>query len=134
MNRDLRKLANTKRTSEGHRIKEGYPSLSELREGQLITRHTSEGLSQFIRYHNEVYRVVFTPLTTGKSPKVAAEEGALILDDISSLTDSSGGTADGTIAAISGSGDDADINNNFAELSNKVNLIISKLSEILTRK
>jgi hypothetical protein len=32
------------------------------------------------------------------------------------LTNSTGGTADGTLAAVSGTGDDADINNNFTEL------------------
>ncbi|MEK9752266.1 MAG: hypothetical protein VW338_03515 [Rhodospirillaceae bacterium] len=34
-----------------------------------------------------------------------------------SLTDSTGGTADTTLAAISGSGADSDINNNFADLA-----------------
>lgn len=43
------------------------------------------------------------------------------------LTDSSGGTADGTVSAVSGSGDDATINNNFAELSAKVNSLIRRL-------
>jgi hypothetical protein len=32
------------------------------------------------------------------------------------LTNSTGGTADGTLAAVSGTGDDTDINNNFTEL------------------
>lgn len=32
------------------------------------------------------------------------------------LTNSTGGTADGTLSAVSGTGDDADINNNFTEL------------------
>ncbi len=32
------------------------------------------------------------------------------------LTDSTGGTVDGTVSAVSGSGDDATINNNFAEI------------------
>lgn len=43
------------------------------------------------------------------------------------LTDSSGGTADGTVAAVSGSGADADINNNFAELATKVNYLLRRL-------
>lgn len=43
------------------------------------------------------------------------------------LTDSSGGTADGIVAAISGSGADADINNNFAELTTKVNALLRRL-------
>lgn len=41
----------------------------------------------------------------------------------STLTDSSGGTTDGTVAAVSGSGDDANINNNFAE-------VVSQLSNL----
>lgn len=41
--------------------------------------------------------------------------------DASAATDNSGGTADGTIEAVSGSGADAAINNNFAELNAKVN-------------
>lgn len=43
------------------------------------------------------------------------------------LTDSSGGTADGTVAAISGSGADSEINNNFAELTTKMNFILRQL-------
>lgn len=39
---------------------------------------------------------------------------------LTDLTDSTGGSTDGTLVAISGSGADADINNNFAELAVKV--------------
>lgn len=46
---------------------------------------------------------------------------------IASLTDSSGGTADGTVAAVSGSGDDANINNNFAECAAKLDSILAML-------
>lgn len=38
-----------------------------------------------------------------------------------SLTDNTGGTTDGTLAAVSGSGDDSTINNNLAELAEEVN-------------
>jgi hypothetical protein len=41
--------------------------------------------------------------------------------DISALTDSTGGTADNTVAAVSGSGDDATLNNNFADLIDQIN-------------
>ncbi len=41
--------------------------------------------------------------------------------NVVSLTDNSGGTADDTVAAVSGSGDDTTINNNFADLAAKVN-------------
>lgn len=44
---------------------------------------------------------------------------------IASLTDSSGGTADNTVAAVSGSGADAAINNNFADLTAKVNALLA---------
>lgn len=40
-----------------------------------------------------------------------------------SLTDNSGGATDDTIAAVSGTGDDATINDNFAELAEEVNQI-----------
>lgn len=40
-----------------------------------------------------------------------------------SLTDNSGGTTDDTVEAVSGSGADAAINNNFAELAEEVNAI-----------
>ena len=42
---------------------------------------------------------------------------------ITALTDSSGGTANDTVAAVSGSGDDTNINNNFADLTAKVNAL-----------
>lgn len=44
---------------------------------------------------------------------------------LTNLTDSSGGTANDTVAAVSGSGADADINNNFADLTAKVNALIT---------
>lgn len=47
--------------------------------------------------------------------------------DVEELTDNSGGTADGTVEAVSGSGADPAINNNFAELSAKVNTLIDRL-------
>lgn len=43
--------------------------------------------------------------------------------DTGAITDSSGGTADNTIAAVSGSGADATINNNFADLAAKYNAL-----------
>jgi len=44
------------------------------------------------------------------------------------LTDSTGGTANQTLVAISGSGDDANINNNFADLVDEVNKLIADLA------
>lgn len=46
----------------------------------------------------------------------------------SALTDSTGGTADQTLVAITGSGDDANINNNFADLADEVNKLITDLA------
>lgn len=40
------------------------------------------------------------------------------------LTDSSGGTPDDTVNAVAGSGADAAINKNFAELATKVNELL----------
>ena len=37
------------------------------------------------------------------------------------------GTADGAMATISGSGDDANINNNFQEVQDKVNVALAAL-------
>lgn len=47
--------------------------------------------------------------------------------DVDALTDNSGGTTDETVEAVSGSGADAAINNNFAELSEKLNTILDRL-------
>lgn len=43
------------------------------------------------------------------------------------LTDNSGGSANDTIAAVSGSGADAAINDNFADLAAKVNYLLRKM-------
>ena len=43
-------------------------------------------------------------------------DGTQVVTTQQTLDDSSGGTADGTISAVSGSGDDATINNNFKEI------------------
>lgn len=46
---------------------------------------------------------------------------------VTALTDSTGGTANDTLVAISGTGDDADLNNNFADLVAKLNTIRTAL-------
>lgn len=48
---------------------------------------------------------------------------------IADLTDSSGGTANDTVAAVAGSGADAVINDNFADLTAKVNGILVHLRD-----
>jgi len=47
--------------------------------------------------------------------------------DVDPLTDSTGGTANTTLVAISGSGDDANINDNFADIAAKIAELISSL-------
>lgn len=47
--------------------------------------------------------------------------------DIGALTDSTGGTADNTVAAVSGSGADTTINNNFADLIDQINQLRTTL-------
>lgn len=47
--------------------------------------------------------------------------------DVDKLTDNSGGSTDDTIEAVSGSGADSAINNNFAELATKLNDLLSAL-------
>ena len=55
---------------------------------------------------------------------LAVEDAA---SDVGSLTDSTGGTANTTLVAISGTGDDANINDNFADLVAHINSIRSNL-------
>lgn len=50
--------------------------------------------------------------------------------DIGALTDNSGGTADNTVAAVSGSGDDSTINNNFADLVDQINQLRDTLRNL----
>jgi hypothetical protein len=56
------------------------------------------------------------------------------VNSAATLTDSSGGTAADTIVAISGSGDDADINNNFASLTEEVNALKAALDAVILRQ
>lgn len=62
-------------------------------------------------------------IASGRS--VNADVRATIAD----LIDSSGGTADDTVAAVAGSGADAVINNNFADLTAKVNGLLTHLRD-----
>ena len=50
--------------------------------------------------------------------------------DIGALTDSTGGTADNTVAAVSGSGADTVINNNFADLIDQINQLRTTLRNL----
>ena len=49
------------------------------------------------------------------------------------LTDSSGGTASNTIAAVSGTPDDTNINNNFASLTDEITKLRADNAELRTK-
>lgn len=62
--------------------------------------------------------------------RVSVSSGSVTLNSMTAeakLTDNSGGSANDTVAAVSGSGDDATINDNLATLSAKVNAILDAL-------
>ncbi len=73
-----------------------------------------------------------TKLGTATSQKLAFWNSTPVVQqaDIGALTDSTGGSADGTLVAISGSGDDSNINNNFADLAAKVTAIRSLIQTL----
>lgn len=48
--------------------------------------------------------------------------------NINVLTDNSGGSTDGTVGSVSGTSDDSTINNNFAELTQRLNSLINELT------
>lgn len=66
----------------------------------------------------------------GDASKMATQADSTAADDI---TDSSGGTADGTINAISGSGADAGINKNFAEVHAGLTALQADLNALLAK-
>ena len=41
-------------------IKKGTPTLGELSEGVPVIRMTNEGLAQWVRYNNKLYRLLYT--------------------------------------------------------------------------
>lgn len=73
-----------------------------------------------------------TDNTGGATPDNVCANGA--------LTDSTGGTADGTLADVGGAFNQATLNNNFADCAAKINAVndsvrecVAKLNEMLTR-
>lgn len=72
-----------------------------------------------------------TKIGTGTTQKLAFWNATPVVQPASAnqaaLTDSTGGTADGTVSAVSGSGDDATINNNFKEVLTLLNQLRSDL-------
>lgn len=65
---------------------------------------------------------LFRMLNNGDVAFFGGTPAGQVADSVA-LTDSTGGTADNTVAAVSGSGDDATINNNFADLTAKYNAL-----------
>ena len=135
MKRVERLLMNSKSfTTTDVKVRSSVPPATRIAEGQLIVCKSGRELLLVTRSGGKVYKIPFYAIQAQYSDtSLKNSTVGNILDDVAELTDSSGGTADGTVAAISGSGDDADINNNFAELSSKVNSILSKLTEILDK-
>lgn len=98
---------------------------------------TVEGSSYFDSASNRLEQdaVLIVIYDTDGTPKVAMyrvsiSSGSVTLNNLTNeaaLTDNSGGTADDTIAAVSGSGADSTINNNFADLAAKVNALLTAL-------
>ena len=41
-------------------VVEGEPDITELPEGVPVIRATDEGVVQFVRYNNEIYKNIFT--------------------------------------------------------------------------
>ena len=52
----------------------------------------------------------------------------------STLTDSSGGSADATVAAVSGTGDDATLNDNFADIVAAINDVVGKVNALRSQQ
>lgn len=91
--------------------------LDESLFGTVTTRGTGSDLSA-------TGPGILVQATTGANVTVLQES------DSGALTDSSGGSADGTVSAVSGTGDDATINDNFAELTAKYNALRTALQNL----
>lgn len=57
MDRDLRVLLHKKQ--ERLLIKKGLPNIEELDEGVPVLRMTAEGLFEFVRYNNVLYKTQY---------------------------------------------------------------------------
>ena len=81
----------------------------EINIGGVITGSIASGAEEITIAANKIGFFSTTPVTQPV--------------DMGALTDSTGGTADGTVQAVAGSGDDATINNNFSDLISKINSV-----------
>ena len=99
------------KTFQSNKIEKGPISVNQLRDGETVHRYYNGQLIQYTRHAGRLFRLLYIDVKFNED----------INDNIETLTDSTGGTASDTLAAISGSGADSDINNNFADLSSKLN-------------
>jgi hypothetical protein len=95
-------------------------------------RITSDGVLQIADAGNvSVGTTTGTKIGTSTSQRLGFYNATPIVQpsgaNQAALTNSTGGTADGTLSAVSGTGDDADINNNFTELHRLVSEIRTAL-------
>jgi|TARA_Y100000310_G_scaffold331289_1_gene404581 hypothetical protein len=95
-------------------VKNGSPTASELIPGVPVLRNVSQkGLVEYVVY-NDILHEKKLEKSSDQQP-------------ITRLTDSSGGTASNTLAAITGSYVEATIENTVASLAAKINEIIKKI-------
>lgn len=94
-------------------------------ENMELLRYNSSGVFQDLSRWQEADGAFVLPGGLGihgaAAPAQATDPGV--------LTDNTGGAVNNTLVAISGSGDDANINNNFADLIDQVNQLRAMLSE-----
>jgi len=113
-------------TGTGASIKErGAINLSWI-DSTNATRKAKVTFSAFDTAEREGFAIE----ASGSAAKIAFYGGTPVVRAaaIGQLTDSTGGTANNTVVAISGTGADADINNNFADLIAKINALEALLN------
>lgn len=82
--------------------------LPDVSEGEIrVFNHSGEGKSIVLKSDGNVWNIRLSQQSSQQS--------------MTALTDSSGGTAADEVVAISGSGADSDINNNFASIAEDIN-------------
>lgn len=90
----------------------GNPVYASDDDTFVLTQSTNSYIGRCIRFVSSGVGIV----------EFDASKGSLGF--VTELTDSSGGTANNTVAAVSGSGADATINDNFADVTAKINAIL----------
>lgn len=93
---------------------------AQVAVGDVVVIQDSADLVAIVRVSARTATSVTVSYVTGWAQQAA----------IASLTDSSGGSTDGTVEAVSGSSADAAINNNFAELHAKLDAVLTALRTV----